>query len=431
VVYVTSVEKYAVADLVEWLFDLSDAGIPILECLNKSPRKDRQLILRKQTEDVFPAVSRRLNLPAPVLRTVALRVMTDGEEADLWGPDHPEAAELRTAALAALATRSDARIALTCVRQRIGRVLEPARMELAVRTTWLAAIASAVTTFLARYQSDYLTSTSVIDPFKKLNAELLELLDPGIPHLGTVIRGLRAVQRIPTDLLRAIWRRGVSLLNDQGDDARGKNLAPELRAFANAHRALLDSLSDRIEAERRVPRHHPFWDRLATEWDRDITLLTGEFSQATAEYMARTNAEIRAAAQDILRALQQRPSVLNLLRAARVSTDIGGLLIGFALPGHGDIVHDLLKDIVVAPAMLGATGYAAEFAVEGYVDRRRDEVVQKLLADAREMATALYATPLHAIGDRVLTNVGTLGLGQELLERLPANLLALQQELAR
>jgi hypothetical protein len=46
VVYVTSVEKYAVADLVEWLFHLSDAGIPIIECLNKTPKKDRLAVSR-------------------------------------------------------------------------------------------------------------------------------------------------------------------------------------------------------------------------------------------------------------------------------------------------------------------------------------------------------------------------------------------------
>ena len=42
--------------------------------------------------------------------------------------------------------------------------------------------------------------------------------------------------------------------------------------------------------------------------------------------MERTDIEIRTAAQDILQALQQRPNLLGLLRAARVSTDIGGLL---------------------------------------------------------------------------------------------------------
>jgi 50S ribosome-binding GTPase len=427
VVYVTSVEKYAVADLVEWLFELSDAGIPILECLNKTPKKDRLLVMRKQTDDVFPAVSQRLGLPAPSPRVVVLRYMTDGEEADLWGAGHPEAAELREAALANLSAHDDiqqARTALRSVLRRIERVLEPARMELSVRSAWNAAVRTAVAAFVASYENTYLAGGAVIDPFKKLNAELLELLNPDIPHLNEVIRRLRAVQRIPTEILKAAWR----LVSERGEMAKDARLAPELRAYATAHKALSGTLLERIDTECRIPRHHPFWDRLSEEWESQTARLADEFSQATVAHMQQTDAEVRVAAQDILRALQQRPNILRLLRTARVSTDIGGLLIGFILPGHGQIMHDLLKDIVIAPAMLGATGFAAEYAVEGYVAQRRNQIVEKLKADAREMAAVLYIKPLDALGDAVMTRVGALGIDREQLDRIPANLLRLQQE---
>jgi hypothetical protein len=425
VVYVTSIEKYAVADLVEWLFELSDAGIAIVECLNKTSRKDRPQVIRKQTDDVFPAVSRRLNLPSPALRVVALRYMTDGEESDLWGADHPEAAELRQAVLAKLAAHDEmaqARAALQSVLRRVERVLEPARVEWSVRSTWNATVRTAVAAFVASYETEYLTSSAVIDPFKKLNAELLELLNPDIPHLSEVIRRLRAVQRIPTGLLRAAWR----LVSERGEAAKEARLTPELRAYATAHRALLASLQESIETERRVPRHHPFWDRLAEQWERQTARFAEEFGQAAITHMAQTDAEVRAAAKDILQALQQRPNMLMLLQTVRVSTDIGGLLIGFVLPGHGTIVHDLLLDIVIAPAMLGATGFAAEYAVEGYIAQRRGEIVEKLRADAREMAALLYIKPLDAVGEAVMKMVGTLGLERDLLDRIPVNLLRLQ-----
>ena len=433
VVYVTSVEKYAVADLVEWLFDLGDAGIPILECLNKTPRKDRPQVIRKQTDDVFPAVARRLALPAPSVRVVALRYMTDGEEADLWGADHPEAAELREAALANLAAHDDRTqvpLALQSVQRRLEYVLQPARIELSVRGKWNATVGTAVAAFVATYETHYLTGRSVIDPFKKLNAELLDLLNPEIPHLGEVIRALRVVQRIPTEFLKAVWRRGANMISDRNETIKDSHLAPELRAYATAHRALLSSVFEQIDTERRSPDHHPFWDRLAADWDAHATRLATEFSQASVAHMERTDMEIRTAAQDILRALQQRPNLLALLRAARVSTDIGGLLVGFVLPGHGGLVHDLLQDIVIAPAMLGATGFAAESAVEGYVAQRRNQIIDKLRTDAREMATTLYAVPLDAVGRAVMTSVGTLGLRKDLLDRIQANLRRLQQAVA-
>ena len=156
VVYVTSVEKYAVADLVEWLFDLDDAGIPVLECLNKTARKDRPQVIRKQTDDVFPAVARRLGRPVPSIRVVALRYMTDGEESDLWGDDHPEAAELRDAALGNLAAHDDrmqAQIALRSVLRRLEHVLQPARMELSVRGKWKATVGAAVAAFVSTYEN--------------------------------------------------------------------------------------------------------------------------------------------------------------------------------------------------------------------------------------------------------------------------------------
>ena len=426
VVYVTSVEKYAVADLVEWLFHLSDAGIPIIECLNKTPKKDRLAVMRKQIDDLFPAVAQRLGLPAPKLRMMALRYMADGEEADLWGADHPEAAALRAAVLESLPTQdtmNQAHAALRFVCHRIERVLEPARMELSVQNTWKATVDTGVAAFITTYENEYLTGPAVIDPFKQLNAALLELLNPDIPQLRTAIRALRTVQRIPVDLLKRGWR----LVSEQGEAAKFANLAPEQKAYATAHRALLSAVVERIDAERRNPRHHPLWDRLAEEWDHQATRLADEFSQATIAHMMRSDADIKAAARDILQALQQRPGVLNLLRAARVSTDIGGLLVGFIIPGHGHIGHDLLDRIAIAPLMLSATGVAAESAVEGYVAQRRSQIVDKLRADAREIAAKLYSRPLDDLGNAVMARVGTLGVQQDLLDRLKANLLRLQQ----
>jgi hypothetical protein len=423
VVYVTSVEKYAVADLVEWVFDLCDAGIPILECLNKTASKDRPLVIRKQIDAVFPAVAQRSGLPEPAIPVVALRYMTDGEEADLWGEYHVEAGELREAALASLDDlhqEAEARTALRSVSRRLERVLEPARLELSVRATWKAAVRTAVAGFLATYEREYLTGESVIEPFKQLNAALLEMLNPDIPVWGGAVRGIRMVQNIPTRLVQAAARGFASLFTEK--DAADSRLAPELKAYALAHRGLLGSLFERIAAERRAPRHHPFWDRMADEWDRRMARLADEFSQATVVHMQHTDEEIKAAAADVLRALETKPNTLRLLKMARVSLDVSGLLVGFALPGHGGLVHDLLQQVVIAPAMLGATGFAASSAVEGYVAQRRGEIVEKLRADAKEMADTLYLGPLDAIGDAVMSSAGALGIEQALLDRLPADL---------
>ena len=48
VVYVTSVERYAVAHLLEWVFLLHDAGIDFVECLNKTRRRDQESVIEHQ-----------------------------------------------------------------------------------------------------------------------------------------------------------------------------------------------------------------------------------------------------------------------------------------------------------------------------------------------------------------------------------------------
>ncbi|HYZ24414.1 MAG TPA: GTPase domain-containing protein, partial [Rhodopila sp.] len=437
VVYVTSVEKYAVNDLVEWLFDLSGAGIRVLGCLNKTPRRDRAIVLRRHEEDILPAVAQRLGRPVPSVRMVGLRTMTEGEEADLWGPDHPEAAELREAALGMLnsgmqkpgmprqADPDAGRAALRAVLDRIDSVLQPARTEQAVRAAWTDAVNSAVAAFVTAYETEYLTGETVIDPFNKLNVQLLDLLNPEIPGLSEVMRGLRRIRRLPIDLLKAGWR----LVSERADAAREADLAPELRAYAHAHRAMLRTIHETIEKERAHVARHPFWDRMAELWNERAAGLAEEFRVATERHMERTDAEIRTAARDIIKALEQRPAMLRLLRGVRLSTEVGGLLVGFAIPGHGHIGHDLLDQVVIAPLMMSATGAAADFTVGGYVAQRRAEIVEKLRAEARDMVTGLYAAPLHALGADAMAGIGTIGLEPALLDRLPANLRRLQREL--
>ena len=90
VIYVTTVEKYTVQHIVEWLFNLHDAGIWIIEGINKTPKRDREAVIRKQQSDVFPKMAEQLGLPPPAPGIIALGNMTEGEEGDLWGPEHVE-----------------------------------------------------------------------------------------------------------------------------------------------------------------------------------------------------------------------------------------------------------------------------------------------------------------------------------------------------
>jgi hypothetical protein len=428
VVYVTSGEHYAVEHLLEWVFLLHDAGLSIVECINKTRERDRRLIIDGQIKRIFPLIADRLGLPAPTPTIVPLRYLSEGEESDLWGAAHPEATQLREAVLSA-ARQSDraasGRIALNFTVRRIGRLLEPVRLELAARRVWTEEVRESAHGFVAAYERLYLTSDSVIEPFSRLNLAILELLDPDIPGLKQAMATIRSVTRWPSRMILMIGRQLYRTLFLGGDAAPGGSIPAELKAYSEAHFELLSALGRRIDREREAPRHHPFWDNMAAEWDDQLRQLSAAFSTSMQSQMRRSDEEIKRAAADIYATLAKRPTTLNLLRGARVAANLGGALVGVVLPHHG-IVFDLLEEAIIAPAMMSATEAATSAVAQNHVRRRKAQIVENLLREVREMVAKVYETPLYAIGDAAMMRAGALGVGPEILERLPTRLREMQ-----
>ncbi|MBV9859166.1 MAG: GTPase domain-containing protein [Alphaproteobacteria bacterium] len=430
VLYVTSGEHYAVEQLVEWVFALHEAGLPLLECINKTRARDRQRVIDGQTGRIFPMVAERLGKAAPAPDIVSLRYLAEGEDSDLWGPDHPEAAQLRAAARREVARADRGMAGKQALEFAIGRaesLLAPARSEIAARQRWTAEVDAAVERFVAAYDRRYLAAPSVVEPFSRLNLAILELLDPNIPGLKESMAAIRWATRWPARLmLRAGRQAWAALLRGP---AGGEPLPPELKAYSAAHFELISALARHIEAERAAPRHHPFWDNLGAAWQDRAEALGDVFTAAVEDHMRRTDAEIRAAAADIYATLAQRPTTLALLRGARVAANVGGALIGIVLPHHG-VLYDLLEEAVVAPAMMSATEAATSAIAQNHVTRRKNRILETLRGEARGMADALYRAPLAELADRAMAEAGALAIPAELLDRLPANLRRLRDRLA-
>jgi len=432
VIYVTSVERYAVAHLIEWVFLLHDAGIDVVECLNKTRRRDQERVIAHQRRTHVPEMARQLGLPAPDPPIVGLRYLLEGEDHDLWGPDHPEAVQLRATALEMLARTDRAQAgakALTFVTRHVDRLLEPAWMEVRATEQWAAAVAVAVQDFVTVYAQAYLPSHQVIEPFSRLNLAILALLDPNIPGLHQALHLLRWVTRWPARLVLAIGRQVLSVMLS-GGEAEADTLPPELHAYSEAHMVVLSRLGALIESASQAPRHHPFWEVLRATWTAELKPLSERFGEYIQRHMVRTEHEITQAAQDIYAQLQQRPFLLNTLRSVRVTANVGGVLVGFLLPVHGGLVQDLLEELVIAPALVTGVEAATTGAVASFVSGRRTQLIEKLLDDARTAAVQLYYTPLLRIAQAAIQQTSTLGVGKDILARLPATLAQLQAQLA-
>jgi hypothetical protein len=350
----------------------------------------------------------------------------------LWGPDHPDADRLREATLRALQQadrRHRARSALDFALRRIPRILEPAEMELTAEKTWAEEVSKSVETFVRTYTLEYLTSDKAIEPFTRLNVAILELLDPNIPGLRELTVGLRWLTRWPSKLVLKIGGHLLTTLLRRGQPDKGVALAPELKAYSDAHVGLLTELERVIDAEREAPRHHPFWGSLAREWRTQLEMLNGHFAIEVEAHMERTDKEIKIAAKDVLQQLEKNPAVLNVLRGVRVAANVGGAVAGIFLP-DGGLTFDIFEEAVFIPVVLSSMEAATAAAVKSYVDRRRTQLVARLEADARTIAKKLYVQPLLAVAQSSMKQAGALGIGPDLLQRLPANLRRLQTQVA-
>jgi hypothetical protein len=436
VIYVTSLDRYAVEHMVEWVLYLHDAGIPIIQCLNRTRKADRELIMRKQREDLFPVAAEQLGLPAPDLRIMPLKYLSgdDARESDLWSPQHTEAAELRNAVLeevAKLDRKASARAAIGFALRNIDRALAPAWSETRARETWTERSHRELKNFVASYKRGYLESQGTIEPFERLNLRLLELLDPDIPYLNEALRRLRIATRFPSRMIITVGRWVISAARGE-KKPQDDPLPPELKVYKEAHQAVLNNLSHLIHAERMKDRHHPFWDVLDDQWQRELEKLHDQFFRDLENHIAETDKAIRAAADDIYRELQDQPMLLNTFKAVKISATAGGVIFSIVSLGHSSLIYDLLEDLVLTPAIAAATQTTAGVAVGVYVDRRRKALVEELGEKAGQLAESVYRKPLLDLADRAMAQIdgGSLGVERALLDRLKINVGKLKAQLS-
>ena len=115
-------------------------------------------------------------------------------------------------------------------------------------------------------------------------------------------------------------------------------------------------------------------------WWRDTAVVLRQhrsgvqtYRQAVMDYHNGFKQDVDAAAHRLYYKLQEQPLVLNSLRATRISTDAGAMLLAIQAGGIG--VHDL----VITPMMLSITSLLTESAIGGYMHRVEAELKQHQL----------------------------------------------------
>jgi hypothetical protein len=404
--------------------------VQMLECINRTALKEHQSVIDGQKIRFFPEAAKRLGVGVPDLTVVGLKYMVDGTEEDLWDTEqHPQAANLRQASLSLLSKCNHAAVALRTLGfavERIDQLLDPARIEVAAITRWDREIEGAIEQFAKVYEQEYLTSDKVIEPFTRLNLQILELLDPNIPGLKSILTLLNAV-RLPSKLVLKVFGHIYRVtLGGQGD---ARKPPAEVIAYKDAHEHVLERLSKIIDKESNEPRHHPFWHALGSAWRDEFGALNQQFARLVEEHMQETDTAIKQAAVDIFNSLKEQPTLIKVLQSAKVAANVGGVAVTFLVPHAGIFVMDLFEEAVLVPAMLAGVNAATSKAIQTFVAKRREDLVAKLKADAATIAARLYREPLQRISQVAVSRAGTLGVDRRILDRLPAALRELQLEL--
>jgi hypothetical protein len=398
IVLVLSKEKYSDLSVWRMLGLVEPLGRPLVICLNK---------LTPQATDVV-AASLRQRLAETRTRDREVPIATVEYQLGLMGDPQTfssqAAGELRqhlSTRLAAVAGRTRTPGVQALIRRHWDDWVAPLRAEHAAADAWNRLLNDALVKFLEAYRRDYLDHPQRYDSFRRAAVELLHLLE--IPKISGWMTRARQVASWPARQLLAVGR---SWWERRGGRARTMhNLGTEAAVLLDAVDGLLTSLQR--DAGRQCDPSTPgdaVWRAITQRLDREEGRLRQAFRNAIVEHNRRVAREIHAAANSLYEELQTQPARLVALRTARMTIDVGYLLLAVKIGGLTPL------DALWAPATFGLTSLLMEgFAgvQMGHVARRlkkqQYEAVQKvliesvLLPELRALAANLEDEGLFAI----------------------------------
>lgn len=382
-VFVLSKEKYS--DLSVWrlLRLLRPLSRPLVICLNKLPPEAVETVTASLRERVqalgnheVPIVSFEYQPGADALAALAalpevweLRDrLAEGVQA-AWGRD-------RGSGLVAF------------LREHWADWTAPLAAELAARRAWEQEVGAALGEALESYRRDFLDHPLRFDTFRRATAELLHLLE--LPGVAGVLGRVRQVLSWPARRLLTAGR-SWSARHKGGAVPRGPG--SEEVVLGQIVEKLLTRL-EREAARRSDPATpgHAVWRALACRLEQHEARLRETFQAAARRQRDQFAPEIQRAANQLYERLQDNPALLNTLRAARATTELGLIALAVKTGGLG------VNDLVFAPAMFAVTSLLTEGALGSYMGHIAGELKKRQLAHVRqELIEGVFARELHAL----------------------------------
>jgi GTPase Era involved in 16S rRNA processing len=404
VVYVTSREKYAVNAILKWLLLLRRAGVPVVGCLNMVPQEQQAELLEAMGQAIQEVAQKQSSTVGTLTNATAIEFLPSDRLSELLARENPIGVKLReqVTQAAQLATSTErTRAALTFLQDLAPQLTAPAIQQLKDFAAWQSAIESALNAFVHDYQLGYLDNPQRYDAFNRVGVEILALLNPPIPGLRKALVFVRTALSLPARAIvfgsRAIWRYFTTQPGSVGQPV----VSNEETTLREANDRLLNTMGSLV-AMHAAGEQQPFWAALKVQWGSVTPAVAAEFRSRLQQHRERTEEWVRETAQGIYEELARDPVKLNMLRTGRISADAAAILVSIHTGGHGDIVHDLL----VTPAMMSLVEAISQHIASSYVEQRKKELRERLLADTQSFAEKVYGSHLKQLGQRALKQAG-------------------------
>ncbi|WP_442499415.1 GTPase domain-containing protein [Methylobacter sp. sgz302048] len=356
IILAVSKEKYADQSVWDIMAVLEDLHQPTVICLNKLVEGSESLLIHSLKEkwrharnDEFPEV-----VPLYYQKQTGMPVWPESRQNLLIQMAHK------------VNHKKQARYEQELLQKNWQYWVEPVVAEHQALKDWQELIDQLIKQALESYQRDYLNHPHHYETFKYALAQLLNLLE--IPGLAGVLSGTRRVLTWPIRQIMKLGRKRQHIADSSHEVALLKQIAEHMLI------QMADRLLDRAEQN----RQNPWWKEASSLLRSQRSDILQDFSEAARRYHIAFQQEVENTAQQLYHKLQEKPVLLNSLRATRVTTDAAAIALALNTGGIG------MHDLIIAPAMLTVTSLLAESAIGSYVHRAEAELKQHQLNTVKQ-----------------------------------------------
>ena len=244
--------------------------------------------------------------------------------------------------------------------------LEPVLAEHSSLKDWHGLVDQVIEQGLDSYQRDYLNHPHHYETFQLALAELLNLLE--IPGLAGLLANTRRVLTWPIRKMMSIGRKRLHITDS----------SQEITLLNQIAEHVLIQLADKLLNQAEQNRQSQWWKEFSSLLRTQRATILKDFANAAQRYHVSFQEEVESTANHLYHKLQEQPTVLNSLRATRVTADAAVIAIALHTGGIG------MHDLVIAPAMLTVTSLLAESALGSYMRRVESELKQRQLAAVKQ-----------------------------------------------